>query len=99
MIIIKIFNNGPICSASAQPMDIIVRVCITVCRVDTAAKIADAIGCTLDYLVKDSEYKNIDNDALKRLKLIEKLPKEERSHLFALMDAFFAQHKLQSLLK
>ena len=33
MIIIKIFNNGPICSASAQPMDIIVRVCITVCRV------------------------------------------------------------------
>jgi transcriptional regulator with XRE-family HTH domain len=67
--------------------------------IDTAAKIADALGCTLDYLVKDAEYQNIDNEALNRLKLIEKLPKDERSHLFALMDAFFAKHKLQSLLK
>jgi hypothetical protein len=53
----------------------------------------------LDYLVKDGEYQNIDNDALNRLKLIEKLPNDERSHLFATMDAFFAKHKLQSLLK
>jgi transcriptional regulator with XRE-family HTH domain len=67
--------------------------------IDTAAKIADALECTLDYLVKDGEYKNIDNDALNRLKLIEKLPKDERSHLFATMDAFFAKHKLQLLLK
>jgi len=41
-----------------------------------AAKIADALNVTLDYLVKDAQYQNIDNDALKRLKLIEKLPKE-----------------------
>lgn len=54
---------------------------------------------TLDYLVKDGEYQNIDNDALNRLKLIEKLPNDERSHLFATMDAFFAKNKLQSLLK
>lgn len=64
-----------------------------------AGKIADALGVTLNYLVKDAQYQNIDNDALNRLKLIEKLPKEERSHLFATMDAFFAKHKLQSLLK
>lgn len=37
--------------------------------------------------------------ALNRLKLIEKLPKEEHNHLFATMDAFFAKHKLQSLLR
>ena len=67
--------------------------------IDTAAKIADALAVTLDYLVKDGEYQNVDNEGLKRLKLIEKLPKEERSHLFATMDAFFAKHKLQSLLK
>lgn len=67
--------------------------------IDTAAKIADALKVTLDFLVKDAEYQNIDNDALNRLKLIEKLPKEERLHLFATMDAFFAKHKLQSLLK
>jgi transcriptional regulator with XRE-family HTH domain len=67
--------------------------------IDTAAKVAEALGVTLDYLVKDGEYQNIDQDALNRLKLIEKLPKDERSHLFATMDAFFAKHKLQSLLK
>jgi transcriptional regulator with XRE-family HTH domain len=67
--------------------------------IDTAAKIADALAVTLDYLVKDGEYQNVDNEGLKRLKLIEKLPQDERSHLFATMDAFFAKHKLQSLLK
>jgi transcriptional regulator with XRE-family HTH domain len=64
----------------------------------TAAKVADALGVTLDYLVKDAEYQNIDQDALNRLKLIEKLPLDERSHLFATMDAFFARNKLQALL-
>jgi transcriptional regulator with XRE-family HTH domain len=67
--------------------------------IDTAAKVADALGVTLDYLVKDDEYQNIDQDALNRLKLIEKLPQDERSHLFATMDAFFAKNKLQALLK
>lgn len=66
---------------------------------DTAAKVADALGVTLDYLVKDDLYQNMDQDALTRLKLIEKLPQDERSHLFATMDAFFAKHKLQSLMK
>lgn len=66
--------------------------------IDTAAKIADALAVTLDYLVKNIEYQNIDNDALNRLKLIEKLPMEERLHLFATMDAFFAKNKLKALL-
>jgi transcriptional regulator with XRE-family HTH domain len=67
--------------------------------IDTAAKIADALGVTLDYLVKDKQYQNIDNDALKRLKLLEKLSPEDKQHIFALMDAFFAKNKLQSLLQ
>lgn len=67
--------------------------------IDTAAKVADALGVTLDYLVKDGQYQNIDQDALERLKLIEKLPQDERSHLFATMDAFFAKNKLLALLK
>ncbi len=67
--------------------------------VDVAAKIADALAVTIDYLVKDAQYQNIDNDALNRLQQIEKLPKEERSHLFATMDAFFAKNKLLALLK
>lgn len=47
----------------------------------------------------DAEYQNLDQDALERLKLIEKLPKDERLHLFATMNAFFAKNKLQALLK
>ena len=66
--------------------------------IDTAAKIADALNVTLDYLVKDAEYQNIDGDALKRLKLLEKLSAEDKSHIFALMDAFFAKHKIKNLL-
>jgi Mlc titration factor MtfA (ptsG expression regulator) len=53
----------------------------------------------VDYLVEDAEYQNIDQDALERLKLIEKLSQDERSHLFATMDAFIAKNKLQALLK
>ncbi|WP_211480944.1 hypothetical protein [Arcticibacter eurypsychrophilus] len=60
---------------------------------------ADALGVTLDYLVKDGQYQDIDQDALERLKLIERLPQDERLHLFATMDAFFAKNKLLALLK
>ena len=38
--------------------------------IDKASKITDALGVTLDYLVKGGEYQNIDNDALNRFKLI-----------------------------
>jgi hypothetical protein len=65
---------------------------------ETADKIADALNVTLDFLVKDAEYQNIDNDALKRLKLLEKLSPEDKGHIFALMDAFFAKHKLKSIM-
>ncbi len=67
--------------------------------IDTAAKIADALKVTLDFLVKDAEYQNIDNDVLKRLKLMEKLSPEDKNHIFALMDAFFAKSKLKTLME
>jgi transcriptional regulator with XRE-family HTH domain len=67
--------------------------------IDTAAKIAEALNVTIDYLVKDGEYQNIDNDALKRLRLLEKLPSEDKSHIYALMDAFFAKYKMDALLR
>ncbi len=64
-----------------------------------AAKIADTLAVTIDYLVKDGEHQNIDNDALNRLKQMEKLTPEDKSHIFALMDAFFAKSKMQTLLQ
>ena len=67
--------------------------------IETAAKIADSLNVTIDFLVKDGEYQNIDNDALKRLKLLEKLTPKDKDHIYALMDAFFAKHKVDSLLQ
>jgi transcriptional regulator with XRE-family HTH domain len=66
--------------------------------IDTAAKIADALNVTIDYLVKDAEYQNIDDETLKRMKNIEKLTPEDKSHVYAMLDAFFAKSKLQSLM-
>lgn len=66
--------------------------------IDTAAKIADALSVTIDYLVKDAQYQNIDNETLKRMKELERLSKEDKGHVFAMLDAFFAKAKLQSIL-
>jgi len=66
--------------------------------IDVAVKIADALGITLDYLVKDEKYEQIDEDTLKRLKDIQELSPENRRHVFALLDAFIKQCKLQTIL-
>ena len=66
--------------------------------IEVAAKIANALGVTLDYLVKDGEYEQIDKDTLKRLKDIQQLSPENKSHVFALLDAFIKQTKLQSIM-
>jgi len=66
--------------------------------IDVAAKIADALGVTLDYLVKDGEYEQVDKETLKRLKEIQKMTPENKNHVFALLDAFIKQTKLQGIL-
>jgi len=66
--------------------------------IEVAAKIAEALDVTLDYLVKDSEYEQIDKETLKRLKDIQNLSSESKNHVFALLDAFIKQAKLQSIL-
>jgi transcriptional regulator with XRE-family HTH domain len=66
--------------------------------IDVAAKIAEALGVTIDYLVKDGEYEQIDNATLTRLKDIQMLSDENKSHVFALMDAFIAKTKIQGLI-
>ncbi|GGX35369.1 helix-turn-helix domain-containing protein [Aquimarina muelleri] len=66
--------------------------------IDVATKIADALGVTLDYLVKDGEYEQIDKETLKRLQDIQQLTPENKDHVFALLDAFLKQVKLQSIM-
>lgn len=64
--------------------------------IDVAAKMAEALGVTLDYLVKDGEYEQIDNETLKRLKEVQGLDDENRTHIFATIDAFINAAKLKS---
>lgn len=66
--------------------------------IGVATKIADALGVTLDYLVKDGEYEEVDKETLKRLKDIQSMSPENKKHVFALLDAFIKQTKLQSIL-
>jgi len=67
--------------------------------IDVATKIANALGVTLDYLVKDGEYEQIDKETLKRLKDIQQLSPENKNHVFALLDAFLKQVKLQNIMQ
>ncbi|MCE2495252.1 MAG: helix-turn-helix transcriptional regulator [Flavobacteriales bacterium] len=66
--------------------------------IEVAAKIAEALGVTLDYLVKDGEYEQVDKDTLKRLKEIQTLSPENKNHVFALLNAFIKQTKLQGIM-
>ena len=50
------------------------------------------------YKLAPTGYEQVDKDTLKRLKDIQKLSPENKSHVFALLDAFIKQTKLQAIL-
>ncbi|MQP30268.1 DNA-binding protein [Sphingobacterium faecium] len=64
-----------------------------------ATKMAEALGVTLDYLVKDGQYEQIDSDtlALGNLRAIQDLDSETKAHVFATIDAFIKAAKLKSI--
>lgn len=55
------------------------------------AKIADALEISLDYLV-GSTYFILEKNMLKRLADIQKLPTEQKTHVFGLLDAFLRDY-------
>jgi len=74
------------------------RAGVAICFITTSYKLAVEGRVTIDYLVKDAEYQNIDDETVKRMQNIEKINPEDKSHVYAMLDAFFAKSKLQSLL-
>jgi len=54
--------------------------------IEVAAKIAEALSVTLDYLVKDGEYEQLDTVSLKRLKEVEKLPSDLKEKIYFCID-------------
>jgi transcriptional regulator with XRE-family HTH domain len=53
--------------------------------VEIARKMADALGVSLDYLVGNTEFL-LDTDVIKKIQDIQKLPKEDKQHLFYVLD-------------
>jgi len=59
---------------------------------EVAAKIADALEVSLDYLAGNSK-QLLEKNIIKRITDIQQLPTDDKAHLFALMDAFLRDHK------
>lgn len=61
--------------------------------VETAKKIADILGVTLDYLVDENALSTFDKTTVNRIKDIQNLENKDKEHIFALMDAFLRDAK------
>ncbi len=67
--------------------------------IETAKKIADAFEVSLDYLVDENAMPTFDKKTVNRLKDIQHLNEEDKKHVFALLDAFLARTKIQSIMQ
>ncbi len=65
--------------------------------IEMAKKISDALNVSLDYLVGKTDME-LDDDMLKRIQLISKLPKEEKGCVFIFLDSFIDRMKLKGVL-
>lgn len=65
--------------------------------IEVATQLAEALEVSLDYLVGSTDVL-IDTNVLNRILDIQKLKDEDKTHVFALLDAFLKQRKIQSIL-
>lgn len=65
--------------------------------IDVALKIANALEVTLDYLVGEGELKVLNKKTLQRLEDIEKLPENDKQHIFYTLDNLIKAAKLNTL--
>lgn len=66
--------------------------------IDMAAKIADALNVSLDYLIGKTHLE-FDSDTLKRVEEISKLSDKNKEVVYTFLDSFLATNKMQSMLK
>ena len=64
--------------------------------IETAKKIADAFDVTLDYLVDEEALPTFDKITVNRIKSIQQLDEENKSHVFAMLDAFLLKCNIQN---
>lgn len=61
--------------------------------VETAKKIADIFEVTLDYLIDENATMTFDKQTVNRINDIQSLDEENKSHIFAILDAFLRDIK------
>lgn len=68
--------------------------------IETAAKFAKALDISLDYLVLGHEPPEATTPAgiNQKLQLVETLPEADRSHVFAVIDAFLIKQRINALM-
>jgi len=65
--------------------------------IETAKKLADALAVSLDYLVGDGDLKVLDKKTLQRLEDINKLPQDDKVHIFYTLDNLIKAAKLKAI--
>lgn len=62
--------------------------------IEYAKRIADILGVSLDYLVSESDKEEaLDNEAVKRIKEIQLLPKDDKEKIYSVIDALIRDTK------
>lgn len=64
--------------------------------IEVAAKMADYLEVSLDYLVGKIDIE-VDPKTAKRILEVSKFNEEDREHVFSVIDAFIAKRKIQSI--
>lgn len=65
--------------------------------IEMATQLAEALEVSLDYLVGSTDIL-LENSIVNKILDIQKLKENDKQHVFALLDAFIKQTKLQSIL-
>ncbi len=65
--------------------------------IEMATQLAEVLGVSLDYLVGSTDVL-LEKSIVSKILDIQKLKENDRQHVFALLDAFLKQTKLQSIM-
>ena len=65
--------------------------------IETASKISDLLEVSLDNLMGKIDIQ-VDKNIFKRILELSKLSEEEKNHIYAVLNAFVAKRKIQSIL-